>query len=112
MMKTGFITLYFAKMLETADDPINIVVVCTTGVGISELLRAKITKSFSDIQVQAVLSVREFYQTEDQLDDIDLVVSTIPLNPSGGKPYLLISGMFSAEDKDRLEKRVRALKNG
>ncbi|MGD1370479.1 PRD domain-containing protein, partial [Enterococcus faecium] len=36
----GFITLYFARMLETQQLPIQTLIMCTTGIGTSELLKA------------------------------------------------------------------------
>lgn len=47
----GFITLYFARMLETQQLPIQTLIMCTTGIGTSELLRAKINKKFPELAV-------------------------------------------------------------
>ena len=41
------ITLYFARIIETNQLPIRTVIMCTTGVGTSELLRVKIENEIS-----------------------------------------------------------------
>ncbi|MBS7731996.1 PRD domain-containing protein, partial [Vibrio cholerae] len=48
--ENGFITLYFAKALETRQyqHPIKTLIMCTTGIGTSELLRAKVSKKFPE----------------------------------------------------------------
>ncbi|MBF5067331.1 transcription antiterminator, partial [Salmonella enterica subsp. enterica serovar Istanbul] len=47
----GFITLYFARMLETQQLPIQTLIMCMTGIGTSELLKAKIIKKFPDLNI-------------------------------------------------------------
>ena len=40
----GFITIYFAKYVEIFEEQLNILIMCTTGIGTSELLAVKVSK--------------------------------------------------------------------
>ncbi|MDO4635910.1 MAG: PRD domain-containing protein [Streptococcus sp.] len=106
--ENGFITLYFAKMMELNLKKIKCIIVCSTGIGISELLKAKISKSFSEIEIIDVLSAREFMKEK---LDVDLDVSTISLDIDTSQ-FLLISGMFTEDDKELLKRKVREIRGG
>lgn len=106
--ENGFITLYFAKMMELNLKKIKCIIVCSTGIGISELLKAKISKSFSEIEIIDVLSAREFMKEK---LDVDLVISTISLDIDTSQ-FLLISGMFTEDDKELLKRKVREIRGG
>lgn len=56
----GFITLYFARMLETQQLPIQTLIMCTTGIGTSELLKAKIIKKFPDLNIVDVIATKNY----------------------------------------------------
>lgn len=71
-------------------------------------MKAKISKSFSEIEIIDVLSAREF--TKEKLD-VDLDVSTISLDIDTSQ-FLLISGMFTEDDKELLKRKVREIRGG
>ncbi|MFC3932867.1 BglG family transcription antiterminator [Streptococcus dentapri] len=109
--ENGFITLYFAKLLETSSRKLKTLIVCTTGIGISELLRAKISNSFSDLEIVDVIASRETKHLEENYPAIDLLISTIPLQLPASYPFLLVSGMFTLEDQERLRQKIGEIKN-
>jgi activator of the mannose operon, transcriptional antiterminator len=99
----GYLTLHFQASLERRKNqsrPVKILLVCTTGMGTSQLLAAKITRSFPELQLAATLP-------ESKLDQgivacrPDLLVSTVPLeHPT--VPSICISPLFSEQDREKL----------
>ncbi|PST49607.1 sugar transporter [Bifidobacterium callitrichos] len=99
----GFITVHFAQAVERAPMPLNLLLVCTTGLGTAQLLQAKIAKRFSGFHIVATVSSRNLEQELDKYEDIDLVVSTVRLPDDVKAPTLVVSAMLTTEDQDRLE---------
>lgn len=107
--ENGFITLYFAKVLENNQQPVRVVIVCTTGIGISELLKAKISNKFSQIEIVKVLASKDINQEELLEKGVQLLISTIPIAECQTIPVLLVSGMFHRDDQTRLENLLKEL---
>ena len=61
--ENGFITLYFARMIETNQLPIRTLIMCTTGIGTSELLRVKVEKKFPVLQLDEIIATRNIQQS-------------------------------------------------
>lgn len=103
----GFISLYFAKIMETYvhQEPIRVVIMCTTGIGTSELLKAKISRSFSELDIVDVVSTNDVEQLELLDPKIDLILSTVNVSTDNTK-VLIVSAMFTDTDKKRLRKVV------
>ena len=49
--ESGFLTLYFAKYLENNPKTIRALIMCTTGIGTSELLKTKVKKCFRKLKL-------------------------------------------------------------
>lgn len=104
--EVGFITVYFAQAAENKRPPINVVAVCTTGFGTAQLLKAKLEKRFSELNIIDVVSSRELTDKIDQYPSIDLIVSTIELPKKIKVPTLIVSAILTLEDQERLDKKV------
>lgn len=107
----GFLTLYFAKYMEQVSEKIKILVICSTGVGTSELLKVKIKKSIPEVEIVEALSVNQFTKSIslERFKDIDLIVSTIKMNETYGIPCILVNAIFTESDKKTLRKRLEEL---
>ena len=107
----GFLTLYFAKYMEQSSNKIKILVICSSGVGTSELLKVKITRSIPEVEVVEALSVNQFTKSIslERFKDIDLIVSTIKMNETYGIPCMLVNAIFTESDKKALKKRLEEL---
>ncbi|MFR3684325.1 MAG: BglG family transcription antiterminator [Enterococcus sp.] len=104
--ENGFITLYFARIIETNQLPIRTVIMCTTGVGTSELLKVKVGKKFSELEIVDVISSREAKNFLDKYPGVELILTTINLNEEVHTDSLLVSAMFTKDDQDRLQKKI------
>ncbi|OXS77415.1 BglG family transcription antiterminator [Domibacillus enclensis] len=107
--ESGFITLYFAKYLETNPRRMNALIMCTTGIGTSELLRTKVTKAFPEVEIIDVISTRmlENYDTRD--NNIDLIITTVHVDSHSNTPQILVSALFTENDQERVRSVIRSL---
>ncbi|MHA5123110.1 PRD domain-containing protein [Oenococcus oeni] len=104
--EVGFLALYFAQSLERDLPRIKVLIMCTTGVGTAELLKVKVARSFSNLDIVSVISEREFRQIRSP--DIDLVISTIPINDSK-IPLVVVSAIFNSNDKQIVSDEVEKI---
>ncbi|AYW48076.1 transcription antiterminator [Tetragenococcus osmophilus] len=107
--ENGFITLYFARVLETYQLPIKTLIVCTTGVGTSELLKAKIEKKFPELDVMDVVATKNLDQFLKNYPATELVLSTIKLKQSLPVNSLLVSAMLTADDQRRIQQKIEEI---
>ena len=106
--ENGFITLYFAKLIELSQQKIRTLIVCTTGVGTSELLRAKIERNFADLEIMDVLATKDLRQLDQAHAGVDLIITTVALPDTLTADSLLVSGIFTADDQARLQRKIEA----
>lgn len=104
--EVGFITVYFAQAAENMRPPINIMIVCTTGFGTAQLLRVKIEKRFSELNIVELVASRALGNEINKHPEVDLVVSTISLPNDIQVPTLVVNAMFTMEDQERLKQEV------
>ncbi|GMA47753.1 hypothetical protein GCM10025854_20030 [Tetragenococcus muriaticus] len=107
--ENGFITLYFARVLKTYQLPIKTLIVCTTGVGTSELLKAKIEKKFPELDVMNVVATKNLDQFLKNYPATELVLSTIKLKQSLPVNSLLVSAMLTADDQRRIQQKIEEI---
>jgi len=107
--ENGFITLYFARVLETYQLPIKTLIVCTTGVGTSELLKAKVEKNFPELDVMDVIATKNLDQFLKDYPATELVLSTIKLKQSLPVSSLLVSAMLTSDDQGRIQHKIEEM---
>ncbi len=107
----GFITLYFAKYQEQTMKKRRVLIMCSSGIGTSELLKVKIQKSFPAICVVDAVSFNQFKKMSQahQLTAIDLLITTIRLKDDTEIPSILINALFTNNDKKNIEKVLEEL---
>jgi transcriptional antiterminator len=104
----GFICLHLAAAAERNKKPIMAIVVCASGIGTSQIISARIERSFKEIEIVDVISTIELKSRK--LDDIDIVISTVPMESE--KPVLMISPLLSQNDIRRLDLYIENLRSG
>jgi activator of the mannose operon (transcriptional antiterminator) len=107
--ENGFITLYFARLLEMHQVPIRTLIMCTTGVGTSELLRVKISKKFPELEVVAVIANRNIKESLKKYSNIELILTTIHLAEQLAVKSLLVNVMFTMDDQQRLQRKIEEI---
>ncbi|WEV69220.1 transcription antiterminator [Bifidobacterium sp. ESL0775] len=105
--EVGFIVVYFAQVIESKQTPINILLVCTTGLGTAQLLRAKIERRFSEFNIVTTVATKDLGDELAEHPEVDLVVSTVNLaDDEMPVPTLVVSAMLTLEDQERLERQA------
>lgn len=107
----GFITLYFARIIETNQFPIQTLIMCTTGVGTSELLKVKISKKFPELNIKDVISSRNYQSILEHNPEIELILTTIGINDKLPFHSLLVSAMLTDDDQARIRKKIEEIYN-
>lgn len=107
----GFITLYFARILETQQLPIQTLIMCTTGIGTSELLRAKINKKFPELTIVDVIATKNYHSALKKNPGIELILTTIGIKDQLPARTLLVSGMLTADDQTRIQRKIEEIYN-
>lgn len=83
----------------------NALLVCTTGVGTSQLLWHQLEGLFSTVDILGCVSKRDY---EKQVYDVDFIISTIPLEEKY-KPVFVVSPILTEAEKEDLLQKVNAL---
>lgn len=92
----GYIAIHFGAAIERAKlniKPINTLLVCTTGIGSSRLLKYKLESIFSN-QLD-IVDTTEFYNIDKYKDkNIDLIISTVPISSEINIPTIFIQDIL------------------
>ncbi|KZS46482.1 PTS sugar transporter subunit IIA [Paenibacillus glucanolyticus] len=109
--EAAYLTLHFQASVErlhqNESHPQKVIIVCHMGVGMSQLLLAKVERRFPSVHVETTMSRAE---VEDYLaaHEVDLVITTVEL-PELKSPHILVSPLLEANDERKLEQAIRRL---
>jgi transcriptional antiterminator len=94
--EVAYLVLHFAVAVERNSKTIRILIACASGVGISQLLVAKMERLFKNIEIVAVISIYEIDQYKNQ--NIDLLISTVETNEIEGIKTIFVNALLSEND--------------
>lgn len=103
----GFLTLHFCGALERVNSiqsskEVRAVVVCTTGMGTSVLLKAKLqSKIHSKIKVVGVYALYQLDEVD--FTTIDIIITTVPLPKKYAIPDVVITPIVSDADIKKVQ---------
>lgn len=102
----GYIVIYFiASMDSLSKRSIQVLVVCSTGIGSSKMLRSRLEREFSEIDVKKIISLHKLH--DENLDNYDFIISTVPLDLDEDK-YLCVSPLLNEKEKEETKKKLEA----
>lgn len=104
----GYIALHLAAAVERQKKPLRALVVCTSGIGTSQLLAARLEKHFRQIEIKEVMSLIDLKHRS--VEDIDIIISTVPVEVE--KPIICISPILTQNDLKRLDVFINDINNG
>lgn len=99
----GYLTLYYQTAIERLSVKKRVIVVCQSGIGTSQLLTTRIRKAFPQWDIVNVLSVSIL--EKQNLDDIDFIISTVPIDIKE-RPYILSSVFLNDQDIKNISRMV------
>lgn len=101
----GYLSIHLAAALERTKQPLKTILVCHGGSGVSNLLIHKLTAQLPEIEIIAQESFLTIQQA--QLDQAELIISTIELNLPSDLPVLVINSLIYDYDILRLKEIVK-----
>ena len=108
----GFLTLYFVRFKELNPTPIKAVVMCSSGIGISELLKVKIETAFQNLDIVKVVSSQNIKEMLQNYPDIQLVITSVSLQEMLNVKTILVSALLTDEDKKNIQNAIREINYG
>lgn len=91
----------------------NAYIVCTTGVGTSELIAVKIRQSLPEINIVGVTSNAAIEKMGTFAEDsVDLIITTIPIKPQLEIPVVLVSSILTNRDIESISNVKRGIIHG
>ncbi len=97
------IVIYYQTIMEKVAFKKKILLVCHSGYGTSELLRAKLQNEFAFLEISDVVSSRKAEEME--LDGIDYIVSTVPIRRRD-VPHIVVSALLTRQDIQTIRKKL------
>ncbi len=109
--EVAYIVLHFQASIERMENrkesKVKALIVCHMGIGMSRLLEAKIEQQYKNIEIVACIGKSDI-SSYLSVHQIDFIFSTVPLE-SEGKENVVISPLFSQEDKKKLSQFVNMI---
>lgn len=103
----GYIALHFGAAIERTKletKPKRCLIVCTTGLGSSQLLFYKLRAKFGN--KISIIGTTELHNLEQYGSDVDLIISTVSLPNDLDIPYVMVSTVLGEQDINLIEKQL------
>lgn len=110
----GYITMHVIAAINRCRKSITgryikAAIVCSSGIGTAKLLSSKIKNEFRQIDVLCELSFLEFQDFDNE--SVDIVFSTIPLNPKNYENVIFVNTILAKEDKEKINDFIDLFSN-
>ncbi|GGN58075.1 BglG family transcription antiterminator [Oceanobacillus indicireducens] len=100
----GFIVLHFAAALLKGERQ-KALVICSSGIGTAKILATQLMKQVPEIK--QIENKSMFDVDEEDLDQYDLIISTLPLKELEETDYILVSPMLNQSEVQQIKKAIR-----
>ncbi|MER2010084.1 MAG: PRD domain-containing protein, partial [Psychrobacillus sp.] len=109
--EVGYISLYFEKYKLEKEHRKKVLLVCSTGIGTSELLQIRLKNSFPNLKIISTMSHRQMQKNSEFIEEeVDIIFSTIRVdNKHFQKPVICISPVLSDKDIDLIDYSLKEL---
>lgn len=108
----GYLAMHFGAALEEQTLSIHrvfrVVIVCSTGIGSSKLLEARIRKHYETIRIvesRSVINLDDYLRGH---EDVDFVISTVPVQGLE-RPVAVVSPLLLEQDMEKINRVMKAL---
>ena len=99
----SYLLLHFQVAIEKKIKKKRVILVCSTGIGTSHLLKNRINRSFPEWEIVDVVSASWLNRSLD-LDDIDLIISTVKLHQNN-LPIAYVSTLLNENDVKHIKEK-------
>lgn len=101
----GYLVLHFAASIERNLKGIRALVVCASGIGMSQLIVARIQRLFKNIEVIAATSVLDIDSYN--YEDIDLIISTVNIKSNKGIKTVVVNPLLNEYDIKNIRDSIK-----
>ncbi len=108
----GYLAMHFGAALEEQTLAVHrifrVVIVCSTGIGSSKLLEARIRKHYETVRIvesRSVINLDDYLKNH---EDVDFVISTVPVQGLE-RPVAVVSPLLLEQDMDKINRIMKAL---
>lgn len=105
--EVGYLALHIALSIENLNSKINTVVVCSSGIGTSQLVASKLTKKFRNLNITHILPLNLL--NEKIVEQSDLIITTVR-NVKDNKKVVFVSTLLNENDLINIEDTIRKIK--
>ncbi|SEN65867.1 BglG family transcription antiterminator [Lihuaxuella thermophila] len=104
----GYLVMHIGSSLEKTDrgrKHFRVLIVCSSGIGSSKMLAARLKSAVPEIRVLRNASVFEINDIDDK--EYDLIVSTIPIPSKNPEDYIVVSPMLTEKEIEKIRSVLR-----
>ncbi|GAB6138760.1 BglG family transcription antiterminator [Halanaerobaculum tunisiense] len=99
----GYIALHLGAALERINNKNRVIIVCGSGIGTSQLAATKLKNQLAGIEIVDIVSAHKLKKRN--LEDIELIISTVPLKKQAEK-VVKISPLVTQNDIDLIKNEI------
>ena len=93
----SFLTIYIVKAMENTVSQKSVYIMCSSGIGTSELIKVKLINEIPNLKVKGTISSFDYVKNKEKFNDADLIISTIAV-PNKDNKVLVVSPMLNGLD--------------
>lgn len=102
----AYLVLYIAMALDqVAANSFRVLVVCTSGMGSSKMLATRLDREIAEVKIKKVIALTDL--SYENLEEYDLIISTVPLYLDDHSEYIMVSPLLTKEEVAQVKERVR-----
>lgn len=108
--EVGFLALHIGGAIERQLSMLSACIVCDYGIGISQILKEKITRAIPDLKITSVFSGRDIHGIKKE--ESDFIISTTPLDGYRlNRDVIMIGHLLDEDDVEKLEDYMRKIRS-
>ncbi len=107
----GYLVTYFELYLEKSKANKNAIIVCSSGIGTSSLLKIRIESKLNEIKVVAIVNAGQLSTYDFKANKIDVVISSVTLEQNKvSVPIVFVSPILNERDLKIIADSLREVK--
>jgi activator of the mannose operon (transcriptional antiterminator) len=103
----SYIAVYFQVSLEKRVQQKRVGIVCSSGIGTSHLLAARVKKTFPDWEIVDIVSAN--HANLFSINSVDIVLTTVKINHKKNIPTVLVSAIFTDMDIVKVKQALQMI---
>ncbi|MEN8078558.1 BglG family transcription antiterminator [Clostridioides difficile] len=98
--EVGYISLHIASAIERISNKVKAVIICSSGIGTSQLVANRLKKALSDLEITSIIPAKQL--TNKLIEENDIIISTIAIRKKIDK-VVCVSTFINENDISRIQ---------